>query len=263
MRDLREMIRNGEVPIGPACLASSPVFVEMIGYAGFDYVMIDTEHASCCPTGFELENMVRAAYVADITPLVRVTMDDIGMIKKALNFGAYGIVVPHVRSKDQAEKIAEAARFFPEGRRGIGIPCAAAKYGFWEWGKFWRESNRRTMVIPLIEDPEGIQNLEQIVQVKGIDAIFFGPGDLSMQMGLEGNISAPEIEKQLDKVLAICNPRGIPVMQLVWDVDSTKRAIEKGCKMISYSADLVIFAQAYRAIIDRINKEVRNIRSRT
>jgi len=253
-------MRKGEIPIGPACLASSPVFVEMIGYAGFDYVMIDTEHASCCATGFELENMVRAAYVADITPLVRVTVDDAAMIKKALNFGAHGIVVPHVKSKAQAEKISEAARFFPEGRRGIGIPCAAARHGFWEWRDFWRESNRRTMVIPLIEDPEGIENLEEILEVKGIDAIFFGPGDLSMQMGFEGNISRPEVEAQLDKVLAICNRRNVPVMQLVWDIDSTKQAIKKGCKMISYSADLVIFAQAYRTIIDTINRELRSVR---
>jgi 4-hydroxy-2-oxoheptanedioate aldolase len=241
-------------------VTASPAMVEAIGYSGLDFVIIDCEHAALSPYGTELEECVRAAYAADITPIVRVTENEKGMILKALNFGAKGVIVPHVNTKEDAEKLVRAARFAPEGRRSSAPPVRAAKYGFTPFPEFAKQQNKESLVIPLIEEKEAAQErLSEIIGVKGLDVIFYGPFDLSVTLGLEGVQDHPMIWKGLDETIRACKAKGLPVANLCWDIASAAESIKRGALMIAMSVDMVIFRQGLQALTAQVDKQLRTL----
>lgn len=260
MKDIRAALEKGEVVIGTVCATSSPAAVEIIGYAGFDYVFICTEHFSAGPYGPELEHLIRAAYAADITPFVRVTQNDPSMIRKALNFGAIGIIVPHVRTKEDAERAVAAAKFPPEGNRGGAPIIRAAKYGAIDWATYWRQANRDTLVMPIVEDLASIDNLEEILTVPGIDVVRFGGFDLAMDLGLDGDITQPEVEGLMDRVIEISRRKGIPVNGLAWNAETARKWVEKGCGMLTLSGDIAVMSGAYRQLLQSTRDAVDELR---
>jgi len=259
LKDLRAMMKAGKPCIGIFAVTASPALVEAIGYSGLDFVIIDCEHAALSAWGTELEECVRAAYAADITPLVRVTENSKGMTLKALNFGAKGVVVPHINTREDAEKLVRFARYAPEGRRSAAPPVRAAKYGFTPFPEFWKQQNRDNLVIPIIEEKEALQELPKIIEVKGLDVIFYGPFDLSMTMGLDGVCDHPTIWKGLDDCVKLCKAKGLPVANLCWDIKSAAESIRRGALMILLSVDMVIFRQGLQALTASIEKELRNL----
>lgn len=260
MKDPIKMVRDGEVCVGLFSVTASPAAVEAIGYSGFDFVIIDCEHAALSPYGTELEECVRAAYAADITPLVRVTSNEKGMILKALNFGAKGVIAPHINTREDAEKLARAARYAPEGRRSAAPPVRAARYGVTPFPEFWKSQNEDCLVIPILEEKEAIANVRQITDVEGIDVIFFGPFDLSMTLGLDGICDHPAIWKMLDETVEVCNAKGLPVMNLCWDIPSARKSVEKGAKIIALTVDMVIFRKALQDLAATAEKELKTLR---
>jgi len=259
MKDLRAMMKQGKACIGIFAVTASPALVEAIGYSGLDFVIIDCEHAALSAWGTELEECVRAAYAADITPLVRVTENDKGMILKALNFGAKGVIAPHINTKEDAEKMVRSARFAPEGRRSSAPPVRAAKYGFTPFPEFRKQQNKENLVIPIIEEKEAVQDLPKILEVKGLDVIFYGPFDLSVTLGLDGVCDHPTIWKGLDDTVKLCKAKDLPVANLVWDIPSAAESIKRGALMIALSVDMVIFRQGLQALTGRVEKELRNL----
>jgi 4-hydroxy-2-oxoheptanedioate aldolase len=259
MKDLRAMMKQGKACIGIFAVTASPAIVEAIGYSGLDFVIIDCEHAALSPYGTELEECVRAAYASDITPLVRVTENEKGMILKALNFGAKGVIVPHVNTREDAEKLVRAARYAPEGRRSAAPPVRAAKYGFTPFTEFWKQQNKENLVIPLIEEKEAAQDLSRIVEVRGLDVVFYGPFDLSMTLGLDGVTDHPTIWKGLDETVKLCKSKGLPVANLCWDIASAAQSIERGAQMIALSVDMVIFRQGLQILAGNVEKELRKL----
>ena len=259
MKDLRRMMKDGNACIGIFAVTASPAMVEAIGYSGLDFVIIDCEHAALSSYGTELEECVRAACAADITPLVRVTENEKGMILKALNFGAKGVIVPHVNTKEDAERLVRAARFAPEGRRSAAPPVRAARYGFTPFPEFWKQQNKENLVIPLIEEKEAAQDLSRILEVKGLDVIFYGPFDLSMTMGLDGVTDHPIIWKGLDETVKLCRSKGLAVANLCWDIASAAESIKRGAQMIALSVDMVIFRQGLQSLTAQVEKELRKL----
>jgi 4-hydroxy-2-oxoheptanedioate aldolase len=259
MKDLRAMMKAGKPCIGIFAVTASPALVEAIGYSGLDFVIIDCEHAALSAWGTELEECVRAAYAADITPLVRITENSKGMALKALNFGAKGVIAPHINTKEDAEKLVRFCRFAPEGRRSAAPPVRAAKYGFTPFPEFWKKQNKENMVIPIIEEKEALQDLSKIIEVKGLDVLFYGPFDLSMTMGLDGVTDHPTIWKGLDDTVKLCKPKGLPVANLCWDIKSAAESIKRGALMIALSVDMVIFRQGLQALMANVEKELRNL----
>jgi len=257
MKDLRAMMNAGQPCIGIFSVTACPAMVEAAGYGGLDFVIIDCEHAALSPWGTELEECVRAAYAADVTPLVRVTENSKGMVLKALNFGAKGVVVPHICTKEDAEKLVRYSRYAPEGRRSSAPPVRAAKYGAIPFDEFWKQQNKENLVIPIIEEKEALKNLDQILEVKGIDVLFYGPFDLSMTMGLNGVCDHPAIWEGLDYTVKLCKAKGIPVANLCWDIQSAAESIRRGATMILLSVDMVIFRQGLQALSADIEAQLR------
>jgi 4-hydroxy-2-oxoheptanedioate aldolase len=171
---------------------SSAGLVELVGRMGFDAIFIDCEHG---PAGWEeVENMVRAAELADATPIVRVQANDPSTITRALDRGAGGVQVPHVNTRAEAEAAVRHAKFAPIGHRGF----AGGRAAFGVQGSFTEHANAETMVVVMLEEVEALRNLDEILQVEHVDAFFIAPGDLSQSMGYPGQTDHPEVQAAID-----------------------------------------------------------------
>jgi 4-hydroxy-2-oxoheptanedioate aldolase len=199
-KHLKERIKSGERLFGSFVMVPSPSVVEMLGYAGFDFVVLDTEHGSA--TVETLENQLRAAEATGIAALVRTVGMTPGEILRVLDAGAQGIVVPHVRTPQDARAIVAAAHYAPKGIRGIATTGRAGHHGFVTVADHLAAANERILVIPQIEDADALAHVREIAGTEGVDAIFIGPADLSMSLGHPGNPDHPDVKQAIVKAVA-------------------------------------------------------------
>lgn len=167
--------------------------VELLGRMGFDVIFLDCEHG---PAGWdEVEDMVRAAELCDVTPIVRVQSHDHSTITRALDRGAGGVQVPHVNTKAEAEAIVRHAKYHPLGHRGF----AGGRAAFGEKpADYTRRANDETMVVVMLEEVEALRNLDAILTVPHIDVFFVAPGDLAQSMGRPGQMDHPDVQAAID-----------------------------------------------------------------
>ncbi|MFZ5814415.1 MAG: HpcH/HpaI aldolase family protein [Bacillota bacterium] len=186
------MLQEGRPLAGLFVGITAPALVEMAGFAGFDFVIIDNEHG---PAGIETtENMIRAAKAAGIVPLVRVSGANVQEILRTLDVGASGIQVPQVNTAEQCRLVVEAAKYPPLGNRGVAFSTRAAGWGFFGGPAHLTGSNEKTVVVTHIETGLAVQNLDEMLAVKGIDVMFIGPNDLSVSLGYAGNYNHPDVQ---------------------------------------------------------------------
>ena len=186
---------EGEVVFGAIISRYAPDLVELFGAIGYDFVMIDCEHG---PMDLDqVEHMVRAAEVFDITPIARIPDHAESTILRYLDRGLQGIIVPHVNTREEADAVARAARYYPQGYRGVG-GGRAHDYGVkvsraesTEW------INSQTLVIPMIEDTVAVENLDGILGVPGVDVLHVASGDLGQSMGNPGPVEVRRMMSQL------------------------------------------------------------------
>ena len=255
MERLVERLKAGESLVGPFSVSGSPTLIEVIGYAGFDFVIIDCEHAATGATGTELEEMVRAAYAADIIPIVRVTRNDPTQILKALNFGAQAVVTPHCNSRAEAEAAVRSGKYAPVGRRSSAPPVRAAKHGFIPWVEFYQQQLDETLIIPLIEEPEGLAAVDDIASVEGLGGLFFGPFDLAVSRGSpEGVYDLETHKEERARVYDCAKQRGLPIADLAWDIESASAMIAMGCQMVALGTDITMFANSCRDLREAVDK---------
>lgn len=200
-------MRAGETSFGLFCSIPHPALVEMIGDAGYDFVILDTEHAHVNPE--TLEHLIRAAEVAGLTPLVRVADGAPNTILKALDAGAQGVVVPHVRTKEEAENIVRAARYFPLGERSLN-GGRNARFGKQDLVQTMQKANEQVLVVAMIEDREGVENVDKILTVPGLDLILEGAADLSQSLGVPWQTRSDLVREALIEVQAACARHGVP-----------------------------------------------------
>ncbi|MEK7815062.1 MAG: aldolase/citrate lyase family protein, partial [Chloroflexota bacterium] len=169
--------------------------VELFGAIGYDFVMIDCEHG---PMDLDqVEHMVRAAEVFGITPITRIPDHEEATILRFLDRGVQGIIVPHVNTREEADAVARAARYYPEGHRGVG-GGRAHDYGVKvSRSESTRWINSQTLVIPMIEETEAVENLDGILQVPGVDVLHVASGDLGQSMGNPGPVEVRRLMRQV------------------------------------------------------------------
>jgi 4-hydroxy-2-oxoheptanedioate aldolase len=172
---------------------TSPGLVELLGRTGFDVIFIDCEHG---PAGWdEVEDMVRAAELCDVTPIVRVQANDGPTITRALDRGAGGVQVPHVNNRADAEAAVRHAKFAPIGHRGF----AGGRSAFGEkMTEYTSRANEETMVVVMLEEVEALRELDRILEVDHVDVFFVAPGDLAQSMGLPGQMDHPRVQGAID-----------------------------------------------------------------
>ncbi|WP_137181770.1 HpcH/HpaI aldolase/citrate lyase family protein [Roseomonas sp. AR75] len=239
---------KGSVPLHGFFLGlPSPATVEIAGWSGFDFVIIDTEHG---PAGLEtLENMLRAAAASGIAALVRVPRGDADTILHVLDVGADGILVPHVTSADVAQRIVAHAYYPPLGKRGISTLSRAARHGTGDGATVLREQAGRTAVIAMIEDTEALPHVEAIARTPGLDAVFVGPNDLAASMGHLGNMGHPEVTAAVDRIRAQLQaiPDGPAFATIARNAAQAKDLTGRGARMICFNTTNIL-VQALRTL---------------
>lgn len=204
---MRRKLLAGEPVVGINLQIDSPWLIEMIGLAGFDYVMLDMEH------GFARMNlpvMILACDAAGITPIVRTPDFSRADILNALEFGAGGVQVAMVDTPDQARALVRETKFTPLGERGFSSVTRAADYGRASMAEYAEAANRETLLIVQLETRRALENAAAIADVAGVDMIFFGPGDLSQSLGLFGQEHDAVVRQAITEAVRAINGR-VPV----------------------------------------------------
>jgi 4-hydroxy-2-oxoheptanedioate aldolase len=247
---VRRKLEEGKNLLGMMQFTGSPMMIEVMASAGMDFVNIDMEH-SPIDSGLAA-HLVRAADAVGITPFVRVPSVDPPMIKKMLNLGVQGIIVPHA-SRANCEAAVSAARYEPEGTRGSCPAIRASRYYQPDWAGYTRATNREVTIIPLLEDKPAIDDVEGILAIDGVDIVFLGPFDYSVALGIAGaTFDHPVMAAGLDRVVATARSRKKYVMTSVGariDTNYARKIFGHGVRLISYSADALVFLEACRAIV--------------
>lgn len=210
---MKAKLAAGEPALGLSVMIPSPQLVEMAGELGFDWMLIDCEHGTITLETVEL--MIMAAEAAGVTPIVRPRSKSGEDILQAMDRGAAGVQVPHVASGADARAAVEAVKFHPLGRRGLAAGTRASGYGYrGAMAAFTDAANKETLVCVQIEDEAALRNIDEILQVEGVDVFFIGPSDLSQSMGYPGNPKAEPvanaIESTLQRIIAAGKTAGMP-----------------------------------------------------
>lgn len=252
LNTFKKKLQSGETVFGPFMKTCDPAFVEIAGYAGFDFVILDMEHG---PVSFEnLQNLIRAAVIAGAVPVVRTSDSDSISISRALDLGAFGVQVPNVQTAAEARLIIKAAKFFPEGKRGVCRFVRAAGYSSIPQEEYFSRANR-TLVILQIEGKKALENLDEILDVDGIDVLFIGPYDLSQSLGYPGQVNHPEVIGHMKAIVERAGKRGVVTGTFTDTPDSVRLWTEAGVKYISYSVDVGIFMEACQRVVkDLVHK---------
>lgn len=245
VRQFKEKLKHGYV-IGPFSKVSDPAFVEVMGFAGYDFVIIDLEHGP--NTVQNAQNLIRAAQVADTLPIVRVKENTPSILGEVLDIGAGGIHVPQIINAMTAREVMRLAKFAPSGMRGVCRFVRAADYSSMDRFRYFEEANEAVVVLGL-EGTEAIENVDKIITVEGIDIIFVGPYDLSQSLGVTGQIDHPRVAERMVQIIDKCLAKGIAVGTFVETIDSAKKWRDLGIKYICYSVDVGIFTDACREIV--------------
>jgi 4-hydroxy-2-oxoheptanedioate aldolase len=230
---VREKVLSGKPAFGAQIGFPSPDLVELCGLIGFDWILINAEHG---PIGWpECQAMVRACDAQGLSSIVRVPKLDHVMIAKYLETGALGVAVPHVNTAEQAEAVVKAARYAPEGRRGCDAGSSrSSAYGLVEpAGAYFAHSNQELLVAVWIEEETSMRNLDEILQVPGIDAVNFGPGDLALSMGMPGQSNHPDILAAVAEGRKKVVAAGKVLIAEPTDVASAKQMLANGALLIS------------------------------
>jgi 4-hydroxy-2-oxoheptanedioate aldolase len=248
IRDFKKKLRDDFV-VGIFSKTSDPGFIEAMGYGGFDFVIIDLEHG---PNSVQtVQDLLRAAQIGRIFPLVRVKEDCPSVIGEVLDIGAGGIQVPQVSNAETAKEVITLARFSPEGKRGVCGFVRAANYSSMDRFRYFKEANETVIVLQL-EGQEAIENIDRILEVEGIDIVFIGPYDLSQSLGVIGEIDHPSVEEKMREIVDKSLQRGVAVGTFVDTFENADKWRNAGIKYIAYSVDMGIFYEKCSEIVKRI-----------
>ena len=240
-------LRSSRSPsFGTWISSSSLTCLDALSGVGFDWFMVDTEHAPVDPE--TLAAMMALLARAGPTPLVRVGNVDQYLIKQALDAGAHGILVPLVNSERQAREAVAYAKYPPDGVRGAAA-AAASRYGT-ELGTYLRTANAETMVGVQIETREAIEHLDAIASVPGLDLLFVGPQDLTLSLGLLDDRANPRVREAMRTVVAACETHGKIPGTLVVNPEEKRAALELGFRFISLASDVRLLLQGAKQSLE-------------
>ena len=249
---VREKLRRGEPTIGCFMGLGSTNMAELLGYAGMDWLVIETEHNGL--DGAEIQNMLMAIDGTDTVPIVRIPSSNHVYIQRALDMGAMGICVPHVKTAAEAEAIVASTRLPPEGRRSWG-PMRGSKYTF-DTEDYFNRINDNILVILILETKEAVDNLEAIAAVPGIDVFMIGPWDLSLSLSVNpNNLPLPEIDAVRDQALAICPQYNVAVGDSCQTPEQLRAFQEKGLTFIAYGPDYSLMVATVRAGLEAFDRK--------
>ena len=247
MQFIRKQVLAGELMLGIGANLGSSLTVEMIGAAGFDWAWIDCEHG----TGdySELIPQMQAASINNTPAIVRIAWNEIPKFKRVLDLGASGIMVPYVTSAREAEQAASAMRYPPQGIRGVAKFNRACGFGQ-NFRTYFEQANDNLLTVVQIETKEAVGLAEDIAAVDGVDVLFIGPLDLTVNMNMADNYEHPEFLQAMDKVAAACKKSGKVAGILVPRLDYLESWIAKGFTFLVVGSDGGCVANGLKSIYE-------------
>jgi 2-keto-3-deoxy-L-rhamnonate aldolase RhmA len=248
---LKQDLAAGKVCLGATITINSPAVAEIMSHIGLDWLWFETEHSSL--TLDNVLTMLQATNGADVSTVIRVPWNDKTMIKRALDLGPDGIIVPLVKTREEAEAAVRAMKYPPWGERGAGLARAQC-YGL-HMGEYMETANNEVMTIPMIEHIQAVENIDEILKVKGLDSVMVGALDLSGSMGMLGQTGDPKVEGAVQKVLASCKKAKVPCGIITVAPEQANERIKQGFTNIIIGIDVLLLHSAARGAMAQIVKK--------
>jgi 2-keto-3-deoxy-L-rhamnonate aldolase RhmA len=239
---LKERLHAGDAVLGTILPIPSPELAEIIGLAGYDCIMLDTEHGPL--TTETLSDMVRACRTVNVVPLARVPENNPKRILRALDGGCVGVMVPQIETPEQAAAAVAATKYAPEGIRSLAGATPAALWGTVPAGDHVAASNAATVAVLQVETRRGLEAVEEIARVPGIDVLFIGPSDLSVSLGHPGEMSHPEVQAAVRRIVEAGHRAGVPAGILALTADEVRTYRSWGIALLLDSAPRLVLRAA-------------------
>jgi 2-dehydro-3-deoxyglucarate aldolase/4-hydroxy-2-oxoheptanedioate aldolase len=248
---VKEMLKAGKCAYGTSledCLGSEmPMF---LAKAGLDFFFMDTEHTAA---GYaEFQALCRTAHFAGIIPLLRVTQNRPELISRALDNGAMGIIVPRIHSVEAAREALDVMKFPPEGHRGFGLRTIVTDVMTGPAAEEVASCNRETLAVLMIESQGGLDHVEEIAKLPGLDALFIGPYDLSLSLGIVEQFDNPIFWTAVDRVGAACQAAGIAAGMQTGRMPMLLEARRRGFRFLMYSSDVGVMFSGFKQAMSEL-----------
>jgi 4-hydroxy-2-oxoheptanedioate aldolase len=245
--DFKHAIAAGQTQIGLWCSLCSNITVDILSDSGFDWLLLDSEHS---PNEIPaILSQLQAARGGTATPIVRPPWNDPVVIKRLLDIGAPGLLLPYVQSVEEARRAVAATRYPPAGMRGVTATGRASRYG--RVPGYMQEADSEICVLVQVETRESLTQIEQIAEVEGVDGVFIGPADLSTSFGYAGNWSGPEMQGVIKDAVARLKKVGKPAGFLTANEEEAHRLIDWGYTFVAVGADLGLLRNAADGLAKR------------
>ena len=245
----KEKLRGGEVALGGWIMIGHPAVAELLAGEGFDWICVDLEHTCCDYSTFRDIALALKGTGCDL--LARLQGCDPVQAKRVLDIGADGIIVPGVNCREEAELAVGMAKYPPEGFRGASL-SRATDYGR-NFEAYWAAHNESVLVAVMLEHARAVENADEILSTRGIDAAFIGPYDLSASMNLAGQLDHPQVQEAQRKILASCRRHGVPpgLHVVLPDAAQLQRSLQEGYRFVACSVDTQFIIHSCRAMLKR------------
>jgi 4-hydroxy-2-oxoheptanedioate aldolase len=247
----KETLQAGGTIYSSSVRLPEPGLCEILGYAGFDFVLLDGEHGAVDAS--TIDRLVQGCFVGNTVPVVRVLRnDDPETVMHALDLGAQGVLLPHCRTADDARRLQRAALYPPQGERGFG-PGRGTLWGRLDLETYFASINDTVLLLALIEDPEGVDHADAIAQC-GLDILWVGTGDLAMGYGVPGQRQHPRVMEAAAKILAACLRHNVAAGYPVGSVAEAQWAREQGYRAIGFGGAEQYVMQSARQFLESVGR---------
>ncbi len=241
-------LAQGETVFGCWLSLGSPVATELMGTAGFDWLLIDAEHTAYDIATLRMQLMALEA--SESHAVLRVPVGETWILKQVLDLGAQTVLVPMVESADQARALVRAVTFPPKGNRGVGYTTTRAS-GFGDIADYGTTADEQICLLVQVENRAGLAALDEILEVEGIDGVFVGPADLSADMGYMGQLTHPEVMQTINDTLRRIAASGKAPGILSTDQNVLDAALESGARFVAVGLDSALLARGARALASK------------
>jgi 4-hydroxy-2-oxoheptanedioate aldolase len=243
---VKERLEAGETVFGTWLQTASPTVANILAHSGMDFVTVDMEHG---PASFsEAESIMYAVEAGGSTPMIRLGDGSAPTILRACDVGCQGILVAHVQTSDEAAEIVRAMRFFPDGERGMAPFTRLHDWSSADLVQKLADANRWQLAGILVEDRVGLENLDDILAVAGLDLVYLGIFDISQALGHPGKLDHPDVLAAVSSAVARIDEAGKAVGAVARDADHLRWLLKTGFRYISYLCDTALIAQGARAV---------------
>lgn len=249
---VKRELKAGRRTVGAWLSLGSSIAAEIMADAGFDWLLIDMEHG---PGDYQtLLGQLQAMQGSAAVPLVRVQWNDPAVIKRVLDLGAHGVMIPLVGSTAECEAAVRACKYPPEGSRGVAGSHRAAGFGRFT-AEYWKRANAETLVIVQVETTEAVERIDDILRVPGVDVAFVGPADLSAALGHLGDARHPDVQDAIGRVEAAAKRAGVALGTISRNWEEARALYARGYQMVTLCSDASLVAQGATAVVQNFRND--------